>query len=169
MKITLIGYMGSGKTCIGKKLSKKININFFDLDSIIESHQKISISNLFKKKGEPFFRKIEHNILKTFLQKNEKYILSVGGGTPCFYNNIQLLNKYSKTFYLIVNTYTLFKRLLLDKEKRPLISHFQNDDLFQFIIKNLSNRIGFYNQSIKKIDANNKSQNQIVETIIKHL
>ncbi|WP_185853517.1 shikimate kinase [Blattabacterium cuenoti] len=167
MKITLIGYMGCGKTSIGKRLSKEINFDFYDLDAILVESKKESIYNLFKKKGELFFRKKEHLMLKKVLKKKDEYVLSVGGGTPCFYNNIYLLNKYSKTFYLKTNSYTLFKRLFLEKNTRPLIAHLSKNELFQFIMKHLSQRIYFYEKSYEKINASEKSKNDIVKEIIK--
>ncbi len=168
MKITLIGYMGSGKTTIGKMLSQELNLNFYDLDALLlEESKNDSILNLFKKKGELFFRKREHSLLKTILKQKNKYILSVGGGTPCFYNNIYFLNKYSNTFYLKTDSYTLFKRLFLEKDTRPLISHLSKNELFIFIIKHLSKRSYFYEKSLKKINVNEKSKYDIVQEIVK--
>ncbi|WP_185866195.1 shikimate kinase [Blattabacterium cuenoti] len=167
MKITLIGYMGSGKTSIGKKLSKEINLDFYDLDAILVENKKESIFNLFKKEGEFSFRKREHLMLKKVLKKKDEYVLSVGGGTPCFYNNIYLLNKYSKTFYLKTNSYTLFKRLFLEKKTRPLIAHLSKNELFQFIMKHLLQRTYFYEKSYEKINVSEKSKSDIVKEIIK--
>ncbi|WP_185859497.1 shikimate kinase [Blattabacterium cuenoti] len=169
MKITLIGYMGSGKTSIGKRLSKEINLNFYDLDTILVESKKESIYNLFKKEGELSFRKIEHLMLKKVLKKKDEYVLSVGGGTPCFYNNIYLLNKYSKTFYLRTNSYTLFKRLFFEKKTRPLIAHLSKKELFQFIMKHLFQRTYFYEKSSEKINTSKKSKNDIVKEIIKFI
>ncbi|WP_185869222.1 shikimate kinase [Blattabacterium cuenoti] len=169
MKITLIGYMGSGKTSIGERLSQIINYNFYDLDSILVESEKDSIYNLFKKKGELSFRKREHSVLKKILKNKDKYVLSVGGGTPCFHNNIYLLNRYSKTFYLQTNSYTLFRRLLLEKNSRPLISHLSKNELFQFIMKHLSQRIYFYEKSYQKINVSAKSKDDIVQELIKYI
>ncbi|WP_185858137.1 shikimate kinase [Blattabacterium cuenoti] len=170
MKITLIGYMGSGKTTIGKMLSKELDLDFYDLDAILVIENKNdSIFNIFKKKGELFFRRKEHFLLKKFLKQKNEYILSIGGGTPCFYNNIYLLNKYSNTFYLKTDSYTLFKRLCLEKKTRPLISHFSKNELFQFIIRHLLKRAYFYEQSLKKINVYDKSKYDIVQEIIKYI
>ncbi|WP_341656552.1 shikimate kinase [Blattabacterium cuenoti] len=168
MKITLIGYMGSGKTTIGKMLSQELNLNFYDLDALlVEESKNDSILNFFKKKGELFFRNREHSLLKTILKQKNKYVLSVGGGTPCFYNNIYLLNKYSNTFYLKTDSHTLFKRLSLEKETRPLISHLSKNELFIFIVKHLSKRSYFYEKSLKKINVYGKSKYDIVQEIVK--
>ncbi|WP_185862314.1 shikimate kinase [Blattabacterium cuenoti] len=166
MKITLVGYMGSGKTSIGEMLSKQLNLDFYDLDSLIVEKEKDSIYNLFKKKGELYFRKMEHIMLKKILKNKNKYVLSLGGGTPCFYNNIDLVNQYSKTFYLKMDSFTLLKRLFLEKKTRPLISHLSKNELFIFIIKHLSKRIYFYEKSHKNIYIGEKSKNDIVKEII---
>ncbi|AWU43824.1 shikimate kinase [Blattabacterium sp. (Cryptocercus kyebangensis)] len=169
MKVTLIGYMGCGKTSIGKILSEKLKFCFYDLDAMLVKKKKDSIYNIFKKKGEKYFRKIENLMLKKFLKKHKQYILSVGGGTPCYYNNIYLLNKFSKTFYLKTNIYTLYKRLYTEKKKRPIISHLSNNELFIFIMKHFSKRIFFYEKSSKKIDITGKSKKKIVQEIIKYV
>ncbi|WP_185860898.1 shikimate kinase [Blattabacterium cuenoti] len=168
MKITLIGYMGSGKTTVGKILSKKLNLDFYDLDAILIDSNNDSICNIFKKKGELFFRKKEHFVLKKILIKKNKYVLSVGGGTPCFYNNICLLNKYSNTFYLKMDSFALFKRLFLEKKTRPLISHLSKNELFLFIIKHLSTRAYFYEKSLEKINVCGKTKDDIVQEIVKY-
>ncbi|WP_185877534.1 shikimate kinase [Blattabacterium cuenoti] len=170
MKITLIGYMGCGKTTIGKNLSKKLNYKFYDLDDIIIKYKNNSIENIFNIYGESYFRKLENFLLKNFLKKNiNQWILSVGGGSPCFYNNIYLLNKFSKTIYLKSDSYTLLKRLILEKKNRPLISNLDNVSLFKFIINSLSRRIFFYEKSYKKIIIKNKCINEIIQDIINSL
>ncbi|WP_185857503.1 shikimate kinase [Blattabacterium cuenoti] len=169
MKITLIGYMGSGKTTIGKILSKKLNLDFYDLDALLVESKNDSICNFFKKKGELLFRKREHFMLKKILIEKNKYVFSVGGGAPCFYNNIYLLNKYSNTFYLKTDSYTLFKRLFLEKKTRPLISHLSKNELFRFIIKHLSKRAYFYEKSLEKINICGKSKEDIVQEILKYI
>ncbi|WP_185849410.1 shikimate kinase [Blattabacterium cuenoti] len=169
MKITLIGYMGSGKTTVGKMLSKELDLDFYDLDALLVEKKNDSICNIFKKEGEFFFRNTERSMLKEILKQKNKYVLSVGGGTPCFYNNIYLLNKYSNTFYLKTESYTLFKRLFLEKKTRPLISHLSKSELFRFIIKHLSKRAYFYEKSLEKINVFGKSKNDIVQEIIQSI
>lgn len=171
MKISLIGYMGCGKTTIGKLLSKKLNCKLYDLDKVIINNQNDSIKNIFKKKGENYFRKTENFLLKKILRKKEKYILSVGGGTPCFYKNITLLNKYSKTFYLKASTNLLVNRLIKNKnikntQVRPLINNVKKNELFNFIKHHLLKRSYYYEQSIKKINIEKKSEVEICEEIM---
>ena len=102
MKIILLGYMGSGKTTIGIQLARKLYLNFTDLDEFIEEKEQKSIKEIFKQKGEIYFRKIEHKYLKQFINENESYVLSLGGGTPCYAGNLDLIlkDKKSLSFYL---------------------------------------------------------------------
>ena len=117
MKIILLGYMGSGKTTIGIQLARKLFLNFTDLDDFIEEKEQQSIKEIFKQKGEIYFRKIEHKYLKQFINENESYVLSLGGGTPCYAGNLDLIlkNKKSLSFYLRGSIPTLFKRLSENK------------------------------------------------------
>lgn len=146
-KIVLIGFMGSGKTTLGKKLASKLNISFVDLDEAIAEQEKMSISQLFETKGEDYFRKIEHQKLKEILSKNNKIVLSTGGGTPCFYENMQLINHYGISFYLKYTPAFLHSRLINAKAKRPLIQQLTSEELLGFIEQKLVERQPFYEQS----------------------
>ncbi|MCL4137402.1 UNVERIFIED_CONTAM: hypothetical protein GTU68_026081 [Idotea baltica] len=113
MKIVLLGYMASGKSSIGKKLSKRLAMNFIDLDDYIIEKEKLSISEIFETKGEIYFRLIENRYLKEILQNNHNFILSLGGGTPCYANNMELINKENVTsIYLQGSVSTMVKRLI---------------------------------------------------------
>jgi shikimate kinase len=92
-KIFLLGFMGSGKSTLGKKLANKLNVPFFDLDKIIEEQIGISIAEIFKTKGEEYFRTLETQVLKQLIYKQAKFVIATGGGAPCFNNNIELINK----------------------------------------------------------------------------
>ncbi|MDH3004732.1 MAG: shikimate kinase [Candidatus Shikimatogenerans sp. JK-2022] len=171
MKIILIGYMGSGKTYIGKILSSLTNLRFYDLDELIENYYKITINKIFFLYGEKFFRKIERQYLNYFLFKNyfNSYILSVGGGTPCFYDNINLMNFFCKTIYLNTDLYILHNRLLLDNNNRPIINNVVTNNLFKFIDLHIRKRNLFYNLSKYKIHTKNLHCLEIIDYIKKHL
>lgn len=157
MKIVLIGYMGSGKSTIGKLLAKKLNINFIDLDNYIEMKLENTISTIFKEKGEIYFRKMEHKFVKELLEKKESFILSTGGGTPCYANNMQQINaKTPNVFYLKVSISGLIDRLASEKEHRPLIKNIANEDLPEFIGKHLFERNMFYLQAKHTITCDEK-------------
>ena len=166
--IILLGYMGVGKSYIGRKLSKEFMIDFFDLDSYIESYEKKSISDIFFERGEIYFRSIENKYLESILSKNIKYVISAGGGTPCYSNNIELIkkNKNLKSFYLKSSSNQLTNRLFSEKEKRPLISNINSKkDLNSFISKHLFERNVFYNQADYIIDIENKNTIEVISEI----
>ena len=166
--IILFGYMGVGKSYIGRKLSKKLMIDFIDLDNYIEFHEKKSISNIFFEKGEVYFRNIENKYLESILNKNFKCVISTGGGTPCYSNNIELIkkNKNLKSFYLKASTSQLTRRLFPEKEKRPLISSISSKkELNSFISKHLFERNIFYNQADYVIDIEKKNISKVLSEI----
>jgi shikimate kinase len=167
MKIILLGYMGSGKTTIGIQLARKLFLNFTDLDDFIEEKEQQSIKEIFKQKGEIYFRKIEHKYLKQFINENESYVLSLGGGTPCYAGNLDLIlkDKKSRSFYLRGSIPTLFKRLSENKFKRPLISDLSDDQLTEYIAKHLFERSLFYDKATHKISIDNKEIQEIVTEI----
>ena len=158
--------MGSGKSHISNLLSEKINFQLFDLDKVISNHYQQTIPEIFKKKGEIFFRKLEKETLESILKNENKCILSVGGGTPVYYNNMDLLNDNTITIYLRANVNTLTERLIKQKEKRPIIAKISDEDLPEFIAKHLFERNIFYNKSQFIIDTDNKSPEVIVEEIL---
>ncbi|QWX84494.1 AAA family ATPase [Cellulophaga sp. HaHaR_3_176] len=163
MKIVLVGYMGSGKSTIGKLLSKKLKINFIDLDEYIESELKSSVSDIFKERGELFFRKKEHEYVKKIMEEKKSFILSTGGGTPCYSNNLGVISdKTDNVFYLKVSISGLISRLTLEKDSRPLIKNIKEDDLPEFIGKHLFERNNFYLQAKNVITCDDKSAEEIV-------
>ena len=167
MKIILLGYMGSGKTTIGIQLAKKLFLNFTDLDEFIEEKEQKSIKEIFEQKGEIYFIKIEHKYLKQFIKENESYVLSLGGGTPCYAGNLDLIlhDKNNLSFYLRGSISTLFKRLSENKFKRPLINDLCDNQLTEYIAKHLFERSIFYDKATYKISIDDKEVQEIVTEI----
>ncbi|WP_417430565.1 shikimate kinase [Halpernia sp.] len=165
MIISLLGYMGSGKTHISKKLSQKINYKLFDLDDeIIKKNQK-SIAEIFTEKGEIYFRKQEREILEQILNTSEDIVLSLGGGTPAYYDNMKIINEKSKSIFLRAHISTLTERLLKRKKSRPLIAKIPEQDLPEYIAKHLFERNHFYNQAEFIVSTDYKSAEEIVKEI----
>ena len=172
MIIVLIGYMASGKTSIGKILADKLNYNFLDLDDFIEDKENMSVSHLFKEKGEIYFRKQESYYLKTLLKLENNTILSVGGGTPCYSGNIDVIlgADQVKSIYLKASLTTLVNKLMTKKAKRPLIAHIETEEeMTEFIGKHLFERLQFYNQADIQVSIDNKTKDEVVEDIILEL
>ena len=158
--------MGSGKTLVSKELSILNNFKIFDLDTEISKQNNRSITEIFKEKGEIFFRKTEKEVLEKILSSEKNIILSLGGGTPCYYNNIDSINEKTISVFLKTNVKTLAQRLSSEKDKRPLIQNISNEDLPEFIAKHLFERNPFYNQAKITINTDSLSAREIAEEIL---
>ena len=153
--IVLIGYMGSGKSTIGKVLAKKLEKDFIDFDQYIETNEKQSIPEIFKHKGEVYFRKKEAFYLGELLTEDPNAVVSLGGGTPCFGTNMQTIVEASpNVFYLKLSVDNLISRLQPEKAYRPLIKDIADEDLSEFIRKHLFERNYYYLKAphIVKVD-----------------
>ena len=168
MNIILLGYMGVGKSLIGRHLSNILNQKFIDLDEYIETKKSKSIHDIFKDSGDIYFRKIESQFLSDFLLNNTNIILSVGGGTPCYNNNISLINSNNNiSVYLKDTNLELAKRLFQKKEGRPLISNIKSEKkMIEVVSNHLFEREVFYNQATIKIDCHGNDVNTICKEII---
>ena len=171
MKIILLGYMGSGKSTIGQTLANELNLSFVDLDHAIEKEIGMSIRDFFEASGELKFRRLENDVLKKVILENSSMILSTGGGTPCYGNNLELMKSALKTkvFYLKASIKTLSERLVSEKDTRPLIQAIGEEDLPEFIGKHLFERSNFYLQAHHVIDIDQKSVKTIAKEIIELL
>ncbi|HCY97641.1 shikimate kinase [uncultured Polaribacter sp.] len=148
MKIILLGYMASGKSTIGKEVSKKLYMNFIDLDTFIEKRENQSISAIFKVKGEIYFRSIERRYLKELLNSDADFVLSLGGGTPCYGDNMALiLASEATSVYIKAGIPALVSRLTAEKSNRPLIANLADDKIQEFVAKHLFERRFFYEQA----------------------
>lgn len=157
MQIVLVGYMGSGKSSIGEILAQQLKIPLIDLDNYIAAKEQISVVEIFKTKGEIYFRKKEAQYLQEILENIDQLVLALGGGTPCYGNNLDLLKKLSTTIYLKTSINSLVNRLIVEKQKRPLMAHLNDEDLHEFIGKHLFERTTFYQQSDFTVVTDGKS------------
>jgi shikimate kinase len=163
MKIIVLGYMASGKSTIGKEISKKLNMNFVDLDVYISEQEKRSIPEIFKIKGEIYFRKIENIYLQELLNNEGDFVLSLGGGTPCYANNMALIQSSKvKSIYIQASIPTLAARLIKEKSARPLVADLENEKITEFVAKHLFERSFFYEQAAITLNTENKSIQEIV-------
>lgn len=166
MKIVLIGYMGSGKTTVGKLLANDLGLSFLDLDTYIENSLKTTIPDIFSGMGEIFFRRKEHEYLKEILKNQNNFVLSTGGGTPCYSNNMDtILGDTENVFYLKVAIPGLVQRLIKEREDRPLVKNIPEEDLPEFIGKHMFERSHFYSKASHTIICDNKEPDTIVQEI----
>jgi len=167
-RIYLIGYMGSGKTTIGKSLAKKLNFRFIDMDYFIENRQHKTINEIFSEKGEETFRLLENKVLKE-ISAFENVVISTGGGAPCFYDNIEIMNQTGLVIYLKVSPEEIAKRLSFNKNNRPLLKDKTPHEMLAFISENLEKRKSYYNQAKLIFDAEQMLANTDVDHIVDSL
>ena len=169
-KIILLGYMGCGKSTIAQNLSKATHIPYLDLDKCIEKRAKQTINEIFELHGEIYFRKLEHEIFVELLQSPEDSIIGLGGGTPCYANNHELLKGEGVvSVYLKASIDTLYNRLINNKSKRPLIANMQEEEMREFIAKHLFDRSFYYNHAGYKVSVDDKTIEKTVSDILEIL
>lgn len=172
MKIFLSGYMGSGKSLIAKKLAEKLKYTPIDLDDQISLIEEKSIPRIFEEKGELYFRKLETEVLKDIIEDSSSLVVALGGGTPSYGNNLEIIENSPEAFivYLKASVEFLTDRLYKEKDKRPVISHLAGkEELEDFIRKHLFERSYYYLQSDAIINVEGKSPETITEEIISKL
>lgn len=157
--------MGSGKSTLGKKLANKLGFAFIDLDKEIEEKEQQSINQIFEEKGEDYFRLIEKNILEELVSENTSFVMALGGGTPCFNNNMEFINANGYSIYLKYNSGILFSRLVNAKTQRPLLKGKDDEQLKRFIEEKLAEREIFYKQSKFIIEEDNLKPESIIPLI----
>ena len=167
-RIILIGYMGAGKTTIGKALSKELGIIFYDLDWYIESRMRKTVSEIFAERGEEGFRQIEYNMLHE-VAEFEDVIISCGGGTPCFFDNMDYLNQQGQVVYLKADPEVLYKHLMMAKTERPLIKGKSHDELLTFIREQLEKREPFYSKARYTLDVNLMDNYEKIQTSVEKI
>ena len=159
--------MGSGKTYWAKILADRLRLPLYDLDMEIINKEQRSVSEIFSKSGEEYFRMKEREILEALIDENSSMVVSCGGGTPCFLNNIELMKKYGTVVWLNTHVDVLLQRLLKEKTQRPLLKNVDDNDLKSYIVRKLNERRMYYQQADLTIDNENSiSVNYFVETIL---
>ena len=165
MKIFLIGFMGSGKTHWGQLLSQKLSIPFFDMDEQVVSHEGKSIVEIFSEKGEEYFRLLEKDVLHIITESHDKFVIACGGGSPCYFNNIDYMNQSGTTVWINTPVDALFQRLITEKEKRPLIKGLTDEQLKSYISKKFADRRIYYEQADVMMDEEPVQLEKLVEKI----
>ncbi len=167
-RIILIGYMGAGKTTLGKKLAREMNLEFIDLDWYIENRFHKKVSELFQERGEEGFRILERNMLHE-VAEFENVVISSGGGTPCFFDNIGYMNEQGLTIYLRADVETLKVHLSMGKQQRPLIAQKSGEELKTFIRDSLTEREPYYTQARLVFDVEKMDSNERIKGVVSRL
>jgi shikimate kinase len=164
MIIFLIGFMGSGKSTLGKRLAKKIGYEFFDMDHSIEEQQGLTVAEIFEQKGEPFFRALETGFIES-LASDRDLVIATGGGVPCFGQNMNLMNQKGVTVYLKLSPASLVGRLENARNVRPLIASIPKERLIEYIENKLPERERYYNQARCIIKGENVKPDHVVSLV----
>ncbi|MBR4388191.1 MAG: shikimate kinase [Prevotella sp.] len=152
-RIILIGYMGAGKTTVGRQLGMALGIPFYDLDWYIEGRMRKTVPQLFAERGEEGFRQVERNMLHE-VAEFEDVVLSCGGGTPCFFDNMDYLNGQGETVYLKASPEVLYSHLKMGRTERPLLKGKSPEEMQRFIADQLASREPFYSKAKHTLDVN---------------
>lgn len=167
-RIFLTGYMGSGKSTLGLRLAQKAGLSFIDLDHYIETRFRKTINEIFTEKGEEEFRLIERNMLRE-VGEFENVIIATGGGAPCFFDNIDYMNKQGCCIYLQTAPEALFRRLRQARSNRPLLRDKTDPELLEFIKENLSRREEKYKQSSVIFDTGELDSYEAIDKVVEQL
>ena len=165
MKIFLIGFMGSGKTHWGKQLSEKLGIPFFDLDDVIVSSKGKTINAIFEEEGEEAFRLFEMETLHLVTESHESFVMATGGGTPCYFNNIEYMSRSGMAVWINTSIDTLFERLSKEKAHRPLIRNLPDEQLRHYILKKYADRRIYYEQATMILDEDKITLDLLIQKL----
>lgn len=164
-RILLVGFMAAGKTTIGKALAKDLGLQFVDLDLYIESRYHATVSQIFAERGEEGFRQIERNMLHE-VAEFEDVIIATGGGTPCFFDNMEYMNAQGTTVFLDASVDVIFTRLTIARTQRPLVAGKTDEELRSYITETLNRRLPYYSRATHSFCANQlENVKQISESV----
>lgn len=167
-RIIIVGYMGAGKTTVGKALAQELGLTFYDLDWYIEERMRKTVPQIFAEKGEEGFRKIENAMLHE-VAECEDIVLSCGGGTPCFFDNMEYLNRQGDTVYLKATPDVLYKHLKMGKTERPLLKNKTKEEMYRFIEEQLAQRETHYLEAKNVIDVSLMDNYEKIKTSVARL
>lgn len=165
MKIYFVGYMFSGKSSVGKKISRNLGLDFYDLDTLFEERYKISVSDFFSRYDESAFRKLEGGILRSTAQL-EDCVISTGGGTPCFGDNMDFILGNGISVYLKSSVGTIMSRKANSKRPRPILVDMTPEDVRTFVERQLAERERFYEKADITVDAENIDIEKLAKLIL---
>ena len=168
VRIFLTGYMGAGKTTLGKAFARKMNVPFVDLDWYIEERFHKTVGELFTERGETGFRELERNMLHE-VAEFENVVISTGGGAHCFFDIMEFMTRVGKTVFQYVQPDVFFRRLRIAKQQRPILQGKEDDELKAFIIRALEQRAPFYTQAQYIFNADELEDRWQIETAVQRL
>ena len=167
MKIFLIGYMGCGKSSLGRKLAKSAAIRFVDMDSLLEEREGASVSDIFAYAGEEYFRRAERNLIEELAEQSDDMVISTGGGVPTWQDNMEYINSVGESLYLRRSAKQIASRLSPHgRYKRPKLRGLNDEELVEFMTKNMAEREPFYMKATHVVECSDKSDEELLEYIL---
>lgn len=167
MKIFLVGYMGCGKSSLGRKIAKAGGMQFVDMDSIIEEREGAAISDIFRYEGEEYFRKMERALIEELAQSEGDLVISTGGGAPAWQDNMQRMNQIGQSVYLRRTAQQIASRLSPHgRQKRPKLRGLNDEELVAFMTENMAQREPYYALATHSIDCASLSDEELVKKIL---
>lgn len=167
MKIFLVGYMGCGKSSLGRKIAKATEMRFVDMDSMIEEREGASVSDIFAYAGEEYFRRAERNLIEELAEQSEDMVISTGGGVPTWQDNMERMNSIGECFYLRRSAQQIASRLSPHgRYKRPKLRGLNDEELVEFMTRNMAEREPFYIKAEHVVECEDKSDEALVEYIL---
>ena len=167
MRIFLIGFMGSGKTTLGKQLASRLGYRFIDQDDAIEKRLHKTVPQIFESEGENKFRETERDVIRE-MAETDNVVVATGGGAPCFFDNIQVMNKIGVSVYIKVDPKTLVNRLKKSPTERPLIKGKDDEELLRFVTAKLNERDAFYSKATTTVQSSNLKVEDILMVLQHH-
>ncbi len=170
MLIFLVGYMACGKSTIGRKLNKKLNVKLYDTDKEIVVAEGTSVAEIFDTKGEEYFREVENKVIKSLIDNNVDAVISTGGGAPIWGDNMQMMNEAGLTIYLSRTADNIARRISQHgREKRPKLRGLSDSELIEVMQKGIAERDDRYREARLVIEANEYSDDMIIDVILSHI
>lgn len=170
MVVFLVGYAGSGKSSLGKRLSRRLGIRYVDTDKLVELNEGASIADIFYYEGEEYFRMAERRAVETLLESGDDLIVATGGGLPTWRDNMQLLIDHGTTIYLQRSAEQILSRLSdYGRQKRPMFRDKSDEELLEFMNKQMAEREIFYSKARLSVDCTTQSDDEVVEYIVENL
>lgn len=165
-KIFLVGFMGCGKSTLGKKISSKLGKQFIDLDDFIEDAEGMTIGEIFEKRGEDAFRVLEKEHLHTIINAYDDVVVSCGGGAPCYFDNMKTMLENGVVVYIKLPAEVLVSRLKGETNQRPLVANLGEEELLDFVKSKLLDRIPYYTMSDFIFDSLNEKEKDLLTKLI---
>lgn len=170
MKLFLIGYMGCGKSTLGRKIAKIAGYSFVDMDSKIEEREGATVADIFHYEGEEYFRRAERSLMEELVQSDENMVISTGGGAPVWRDNVEFMNSHGATFYLRRSARQIASRLSPHgRQKRPKLRGLNDEELVTFMTANMAEREPFYTKATYCIECEERSDAEIIEVILQQI